>query len=148
MKRIKLFTMLLCILGCSFFTSCSKDNDLVGTKWTITYMDTKYIVEFTSKTDVVSYEADANNNYVNYLHEDTYTLSGDRVTFTNNKLFFMDMIGISIVYYYDFLYGDIKGNTMKLTTKERKLTINWSDEGDPSSMEELGEKEFTLMKVQ
>ena len=139
---------MLCVIGCGLITSCSKSNDLVGTKWTVTYMSTKYIVEFTSETDVVSYEADANNNYVNYLHEDTYSVSGNRVTFTDNKLFFMDLVGISIAYYYDFLYGDINGNTMKLTTHGRKLTINWSDEGDPYEMEDLGEKEFVLMKVQ
>ena len=134
------------------FTSCGSDDDeddpslsLVGTKWTVTYLSTKYVVEFTSNTDVISYEADANNNYVNYLHEDKYTISGNKVTFAGGKLFFMDLVGLSICYYYYFKTAEVNGNAMKLVTNEQKLTINLKDY--TSTTEDKGEKTFNLMKI-
>lgn len=145
--------MMVAMLGVSFVSCSSADDDetspkssLVGTKWTVTYLSTKYIVEFTTATDVISYEADANNNYVNYMHEDKYTVSGNKVTFSNGSLFFMDLVGLSICYYYIFDTADINGNYMKLITHEKKLTINLKDY--TTTEEEKGEKTFTLMKIQ
>lgn len=109
-------------------------------------MSTKYIVEFTSDTDVISYEADVNNNYVNYMHEDNYTASGNNITFVNGKLFFMDMIGLTTCYYYHFMSAVITNNSMKLTTNGQKLTVNLSSY--TTKTEDLGEKTFTLMKIQ
>lgn len=149
---LHLMTILMVAMLSVGFTSCGSDDDdddsslsLVGTKWTVTYLSTKYIVEFTSNTDVISYEADANNNYVNYLHEDKYTITGNKVTFASDKLFFMDLVGLSICYYYFFKTADINGNTMRLTTNEQKLTINLNDY--TSTTEDKGEKTFTLMKI-
>ena len=151
-KLLYLMAILMVAMLSVGFTSCGSDGDdddpslsLVGTKWTVTYLSTKYVVEFTSNTDVISYEADANNNYVNYLHEDKYTITGNKITFAGGKLFFMDVVGLSICYYYYFKTADVTGNTMKLTTNEQKLTINLKDY--TSTTEDKGEKTFTLMKI-
>ena len=147
-----LMAILMVAMLCVGFTSCGSDDEedepslsLVGTKWTVTYMSTKYIVEFTSNTDVISYEADVNNNYVNYLHEDKYTLLGNKVTFTGGKLFFMDVVGLTICYYYNFKTAEVNGNTMKLVTNEEKLTINLNNY--TTTTENKGEKTFNLMKI-
>lgn len=145
-----LSVMMLAMLSLAF-VSCGDDEEsqassLIGTKWTVTYLSTKYIVEFTSATDVISYEADANNNYVNYLHEDKYIISGNKVTFASRKLFFTDVVGLSICYYYYFKTAEISSNSMKLVTNEKKLTINLNDY--TSTTEDKGDKTFTLMKIQ
>lgn len=87
--------LMIAVLSLFVLSSCSKDDDeiggssLVGTKWTVTKLGTKYILEFTSKTECQSYEADANNNYTNYLHTATYIYDGNTVKSQDKKLFFM-----------------------------------------------------------
>ena len=46
-----------------------KSSPLVGTKWTSTIHDQKYILEFSSASEVLLYEADVNNNYVDNLEK-------------------------------------------------------------------------------
>ena len=155
MKHIKFIwlafitlTFTLCI-----FSSCSKDDDqeqspsqetkLVGTKWTITYSGTKYIVEFKSDTDVCSYEADINNNYTNYLNEGKYTFDGKNITFTDKNNYFMNVIGIAVCHYYYFTSAEVNGNTMSLNTNEVKLIVSTSS----VTKTDMGTKPFTLMKL-
>ena len=75
---------MIAVLSLFVSSSCSKDDDvvggssLVGTKWTVTKLGTKYVLEFTSKTECQSYEADVNNNYTNNLHTATYTYETDK----------------------------------------------------------------------
>lgn len=133
------------------FTACSSDDgedtfsSLVGTKWTITYLGDKYIIEFTSNSDVIQYEADANNTYTGNMHEDKYTLSGNVVTFAKQNLYFADG-GITIIHYNHFKKAEINGNTMKLTTRKEKVTIDLKT--FDTTREDEGEGSFTLMKIQ
>ena len=145
--------MMVAMLSFGFVSCSSNDDDeedngsssLVGTKWTVTYLGDKYIVEFTSNTDVIQYEADANNNYTGYMHEDKYTLTGNVVTFTNQKLYFADG-GITIIHYNHFIKAEINGNIMKLITKKEKVTIDLKTL--ETTREYEGEGSFTLMKIQ
>lgn len=155
MKHIKFIWLAFIALTFSLciFSSCSKDDDqeqspseetkLVGTKWTITYLGTKYIVEFKSDTDVCSYEADINNNYTNYLHEGKYTFDGKNITFTDKKNYFMDVIGLSGCYYYYFTSAEVNGNIMSLKTNEVKLTVT----SNSVTTTDTGTKSFSLMKL-
>ena len=63
-KRNKLFTTINKLVDDS---DDEKSSPLVGTKWTSTIHDQKYILEFSSASEVLLYEADVNNNYVDNL---------------------------------------------------------------------------------
>ena len=151
----KFMNYLMAALLCMPMVSCEKDDidsnkdSLVGTKWTMTYLGDKYIVEFTSKKDVRCYEADDNYNFSNYLHEDTYSYTDGKVTFDSGKLFVTDVIGLSICYYYYFESATIENDVMRLKTKGEKLTIQMNSNFDITDMiyEDVSGKNFNLVKV-
>ena len=151
----KILNYLMAALLCMPMVSCEKDDidsnkgSLVGTKWTMTYLGDKYVVEFTSKTDVRSYEADDNYNFSNYLHEDTYSYKNGMVTFDSGKLCVTDVIGLTICYYYYFESATIENDVMRLKTKGEKLTIKMNSNYDITDMkyEDVSGKNFNLVKV-
>ena len=67
-KQISFLSLILFSL---LFVSCGEvekeEDTLIGSKWTVTYLSYKYILEFTSATNARFFEADENNNYKNYL---------------------------------------------------------------------------------
>ena len=151
----KILNYLMAALLCLPLVSCEKDDidsnkdSLVGTKWTMTYLGDKYVVEFTSKTDVRSYEADDNYNFSNYLHEDTYSYKNGMVTFDSGKLCVTDVIGLTICYYYYFESATIENDVMRLKTNGEKLTIKMNSNYDITDMkfEDVSGKNFNLVKV-
>ena len=120
---------MIAVLSLFVSPSCSKDDDvvggssLVGTKWTVTKLGTKYVLEFTSKTECQSYEADVNNNYTNNLHTATYTYDGNTVKFQEKKLFFMYPILNTCDYWY-FKDATVSGNVMILNTQHHYVVVN------------------------
>lgn len=145
--------MMLVLFLCAnaIFLSCSKDDDdtqtsLIGTKWTITYLGDKYVCEFTTKDDVILYEADANGNYENYLKEDKYSFDGTKVVFKNKKLYMTDWYGLSYYYEYSFKEATVVGSKMDVTTNSRKITTNITSTGIPT-IEDKGTKNFILLKI-
>ena len=74
------------------FSSCNKDNPqqeqnlLVGTKWCSTYSDYLMVLEFTSATEVTAYFAKENGVYDSGKTTSPYTLSGNKVTFSDLTL--------------------------------------------------------------
>lgn len=119
-------------------------NDLVGTKWSVTYIGTRYVMEFTSNKDVRMYEADENYNYENYLHEDVYSRNGNKLVFTNGNMYISD-IGFSISYFYHAKSAVIDGSKMVVTASGEKMTANIKT-GD-LSIEDYKGTTFTMMKV-
>ena len=85
--------------------SCSKEeinieDTLEGTKWQITWKDTKGIIEFTSETDVKIYEADDNLAYTDYHRIGKYSYKDGKITFYDNELFVVDMYHRNKIWFY------------------------------------------------
>ncbi len=159
MSKKKFITNLLLIMMiaiCSLgIASCGgDDNDeggssssLVGTKWTFTFHDTKYILEFSTSSEALLYEADVNNNFVDDLERGNYSFDGNTVKF-NRSIILSHSYTFSFVFnYYYFETAVINGSTMTLTTDEKEVKVTSLTEGTTTE-EYKGEKKFTLMKVQ
>lgn len=140
----------LCFMGLS---SCGSDDDennssisLVGTKWTFTFNEEKYIVDFSSEKEASCYRADVNNNYVDHLIKGGYTYSNNNIAFNEKSIFIFtsNRIGTELHHYY-FVSATINGNSMILTTNEIESKLNMST--GVSTNDAKGEKKFTLMKV-
>lgn len=147
----KQITFLSLILFSLLFVSCGEvekeEDTLIGSKWTVTFLSYKYIIEFTSATNARFFEADENNNYKNYLQEGTYSYADGNVTFgADEKLFIADVISMFMCNYYYLKTATVSGDVMKVTTRGKKLTFHSLNEGDYTE-EEISGKSFTLMRI-
>jgi len=153
MKKMKFWSLLLLMaVSLPLFNSCGSDDgddekssSLVGTKWTSTIRDTKYILEFSSSSEVLLYEADVNNNYVDNLDKGNYSFDGNTINFNKSV-----MLSHSYTFSFEFTYNyfktaNISGNTMTIITDEKVVKVNMSTSSSEES--EKGEKKFTFMKV-
>lgn len=158
MIKKKSLTNLLYIIMMAIFSmgivSCgSDDNDeggassLKGTKWTFTFHDTKYILEFSTASEALFYEADVNNNYIDDLNKGSYIFDGNTIKF-NRSIVLSHSYTFSFVFnYYYFETAVISGNTMTLITNEKEVKVTSLSEGT-TTVTQKGEKSFTLMKIQ
>ena len=106
MKNV--FQFLCTALLIAMSVSCSKEeinieDTLEGTKWQITWKDTKGIIEFTSETDVKIYEADDNLTCTDYLKIGKYSYKDGKITFYDNELFVVDMYHRNKIWFYYYL---------------------------------------------
>ena len=128
--------------------ACEKSNaSLVGTKWTYGFNSSTYVMEFTSKTDVRTYEADNNYNFKGSLTEGEYNYSNGKITFGEN---FGVAKGVMIILYYRYYFktATIEGDVMKVISSEESIIIPIKDgEAQEPEIENLGDYTFTLMRL-
>lgn len=153
MKKMKFGSIvLLMAVSLPLIISCGSDDSddeksspLVGTKWTSTIHDQKYILEFSSASEVLLYEADVNNNYVDNLEKGKYSFNGNAISF-NKSIILSHSYSFSFDFtYYYFKTANISGNTMTIITDEKEVKVSIST--GTSEEKEKGEKKFTFMKV-
>ena len=150
MKKMKFWSvLLLMVVFLPVLNSCSSDDEnspsLTGTKWTSTINDKKYILEFSSGSEVLLYEADINNNYVDNLDKGNYSFDKNTVNFNESiSLSYSPTLSFRITFNY-FKTANISSNTMTVITREKELKVNIST--SDSEEIEKGEKKFTFMKV-
>ena len=126
--------ILLCVALCStvFFSGCEKPepepqevNPLVGTKWFASYSDYLMVLEFTSETEVMGFFAKPNGVYYKGRTNGTYSVSGNRVTFSG--------LTYQWIYaYYRLESGSISGSLLSTTGKrtfdiEKGEWATWND---------------------
>ena len=114
--------------------SCHKDSgkSLIGTKWTKTSgPGVRYILEFTSQSDVRLFEADEYNDYKSGLLEDTYSFSDGIVSFDKKSLRIMKFSGSTVTGYY-FQNATVSEDVMKVQTKGVEVQADLSEETTPS----------------
>lgn len=110
-------------------TSCEKlGGRIVDTKWTFKLGSHNYVMEFTSRSDVRTYQCDANYNFEDSLQEGTYTKDGNNLTFGGE----IDVLIGSGLFptVYHITSGTINGDTMTIIATSTSST-----------------KEYTLMKL-
>jgi hypothetical protein len=141
-KIIIIIAAILALVG------CEKSNaSLVGTKWTYQFNSSTYVMEFTSKTDVRTYEADNNYNFKGSLTEGEYNYSNGKITFGEN---FCVARGIMIILYYRYYFktATIEGDVMKVISSEEQIIFPIEDgEVQEPEIKNLGDYTFTLMKL-
>lgn len=111
MKKIVLLILSALMLICS---SCEKEaGKLKNSKWTFKFGVNNYAMEFTSKTDVRTYQCDNNYNFEDSLQEGTYVQDGNNITFGGE----IDMLVGSGLFptVYHVTSGVINGDTMQIT---------------------------------
>lgn len=143
MKKIAIIiAVILTLVG------CEKSNaSLVGTKWTYEFNSSTYVMEFTSKTDVRTYEADNNYNFKGSLTEGEYNYSNGKITFGEN---FGVARGAMIILYYRYYFktATIEGDVMKVISSEEQIIFPIEDgEVQEPEIKNLGDYTFTLMKL-
>lgn len=129
-KPILLFFVALC--STVLFSACEKPepepqevNPLVGTKWFASYSDYLMVLEFSSETDVMDYFAKPNGVYYKGRTNGTYSVSGNRVTFSG--------LTYQWIYaYYCLESGSISGSLLTTTGKhtfdiEKGEWTTWND---------------------
>lgn len=80
MKKIAI--ILVAIMALLTFSSCEKlGGNIANTKWTFKLGNNNYVMEFTSKTDMRTYQCDSNYNFEDSLQEGTYEKDGNNITF-------------------------------------------------------------------
>ena len=130
----KIITLLIGAL-CSIaaFTACEKTapeetNPLVGTKWYASYSDYLMVLEFISDTEVTGYFAKDNGVYDSGKTSGTYTVSGNRVTFSG--------LTYRWIYAYYRLESGILSGSLLSTTGQKTFSIDkgeWSSWNDTFS---------------
>jgi hypothetical protein len=126
MKKLAIIIAAIAVLA---MTSCEKTGgSIVDTKWTFKLGTHNYVMEFTSKSDVRTYQCDTNYNFEDSLQEGTYSKDGDNLTFGGE----IDILigGGWFPTVYHITSGKITGDTMKITATG-----------------EYNEEEYTLMKL-
>lgn len=126
MKKV---AIILATIAMVALTSCEKaGGGIVGSKWTFKLGTHNYVMEFTSKSDVRTYQCDTNYNFEDSLQEGTYTKDGDNLTFGGE----IDILigGGFFPMVYHITSGKISGDTMRIVAT-----------GDYST------EEYTLMKL-
>ena len=106
--------LLICVAAMVALSSCSKPNDeqtkdknpYTGTKWSRVISKTMQVLEFTSDTEAMVYEADENGNFKSTTAKGKYTYSGNTITFSN-------MVDVGAV---DYIYekAEVSGSTLQL----------------------------------
>ena len=141
-KIVIIIAAILTLMG------CEKSNaSLVGTKWTYQFNSSTYVMEFTAKTDVRTYEADNNYNFKGSLTEGEYNYSNGKITFGEN---FCVARGIMIILYYRYYFktATIEGDVMKVISSEEQIIFPIEDgEVQEPEIKNLGDYTFTLMKL-
>lgn len=127
---------------------CEKNNaSLVGSKWIYEFNSSTYVMEFTSKNDVRTYEADSNYNFKDSLTEGEYNYSNGKITFGEN---FGVARGAMIILYYRYYFktATIEGDVMKVISSEEQIIFPIEDgEVQEPEIKDMGDYTFTLMKL-
>lgn len=128
---MKKLTIIFAAIAVLVMTSCEKiSGSIVDTKWTFKLGTHNYVMEFTSKSDVRTYQCDTNYNFEDSLQEGTYSKDGDNLTFGGEIDIISGSIWVSSSIYH-VTSGVISGDVLKI--------VATNSEG--------GTKEYTLMKL-
>lgn len=142
MRKLAIIIAAIVILA-----GCSKEDILVGSKWSYEFNSSTYLLEFTSDTDVRTYEVDNNYNYKASLTEGKYHYNNGHITFGEN--FGVARSALIILYYrYYFKTASISGDIMNIIASDETIIFPIED-GQVLEPEITynGECTFTLMKL-
>lgn len=140
----KLFIVLFTLMS---LLGCSKENSIVGTKWTYEFNGSPYLMEFTSETDVRTYETDSNYNYKSSLIEGKYTYDNGKITFGEN---FGVVRGAMLVLYYRYYFKNatLSGDVMRVNASDETIIFPVVDgKVQEPEITYNGEHTFVLMKL-
>lgn len=144
MKKFAIIIAAIAVLA-----GCSKDQSqsMIGTKWTYEFNSSTYVLEFTSETDVRTYEADDNYNFKASLTEGNYNYNNGKITFSGN-IGVIRAAMIMLYYRYYFKTAAINGDVMKVTASDETIVFPLEDgEVQEPEITYNGEHTFTLMKL-
>lgn len=144
MKKLAIIFAAIAVLA-----GCQKEDSvsLVGTKWTYEFNDSPYVLEFTSETDVRTYEADNNYNFKASLAEGNYNYDSGKITFSGN-IGVINAALIILYYRYYFKTATISGDIMKVIASDETIVFPVEDgKVQEPEITYNGEHTFTLMKL-
>lgn len=136
-KKIKMMAMMFCVAALATLSSCSKESELIGTKWkctynasTYTYDENQYVGtewEFSDKE-----ENDVLDTY--YLYINGVQVASYKINSAADPNFYeiVDMCNLEPTAYLLIAEGlmghelSIKGNTMECVDYEGKPLVTWS----------------------